>query len=127
MTTEKTYLTDSIEEIKNKLEAIEKTVNRIETLEKAEIEYINTVKDMESEELKGLGNIADMEDHELRKMDKMRPLKYSDIMLWKNAIWENCPHKLMIESKTMVLFNCDISKKVCAFGVCPRNMVGENK
>jgi hypothetical protein len=127
MTTEKSYLTDSMEEIRKKLETIEKTVNRIEAMEKAEIEYINAVKDMESEELRGLSNIANMEDHELKKMDKLRPLKYSDLMLWKNAIWENCSHKIMIESKTMVLFNCDISTKVCAFGVCPRNIAGEDK
>ena len=50
MISEKTYLTDSIEEIKKKLEDIEKTVNRIDAMEKAEIEYINAVKDMESEE-----------------------------------------------------------------------------
>jgi hypothetical protein len=127
MISEKTYLTDSIEEIKKKLESIEKSVNSIEAMEKAEIEYINAVKDMESEELRGLSDIATMENHELTKMDKLKPLKYNDIMLWKNAIWENCPHKMMIESKTMVLFNCDITKKVCAFGVCPRNIVGADK
>jgi hypothetical protein len=125
MTTEKAYLTDSIEEIKKRLESVEKTVNKIEAMEKAEIEYINAVKDMESEELRGLRNITSMEDNELKKMDKLRPLKYNDIMLWKNAIWENCPHKLMIESRTMVLFNCDISQKVCAFGFCPRNTINE--
>jgi hypothetical protein len=127
MTTEKSYLTDSIEEIKNKLESIEKTVNRIEAMEKAEIEYINAVKDMESEELKGLDNISMMENHELSKIDGLKPLKYNDIISWKNAIWENCPHKIMIESKTMVLFNCAITSKVCSYGNCPRNVVGSNK
>jgi len=127
MINEKSYLTDSIEEIKKRLENIENAVNRIEGLEKAEIEYINAVKDMENEELRGLSNIATMEDSELRKMDRLKPLKYSDIMMWKNAIWENCPHKVMLESKTMVLFNCDITKKVCAFGVCPRNVAGEDR
>ncbi len=126
MLNEKSYLTDSIEEIKKRLENIENTVNRIEALEKAEIEYINAVKEMENEELKGLGNIASMENSELKKMDRFKSLKYNDVMMWKNAIWENCQHKVMIESKTMVLFNCDVTKKVCAFGVCPRNVVGED-
>ena len=125
MINEKSYLTDSIEEIKKRLESIENAVNRIEALEKAEIEYINAVKEMENEELRGLGNIASMENTELKKIDKFKSLKYNDVMMWKNAIWENCPHKIMIDSKTMVLFNCDITKKVCAFGVCPRNIVGE--
>ena len=125
MMNEKSYLTDSIEEIKKRLESIENAVNRIEALEKAEIEYINAVKEMENEELRGLGNIASMENTELKKIDKFKSLKYNDVMMWKNAIWENCPHKIMIDSKTMVLFNCDITKKVCAFGVCPRNIVGE--
>lgn len=123
MTTEKSYLTDSIEEIKKRLEAIEKTVNKIEAMERAEIEYINSVKEMETEELRGLNTIARMETHEISKIDKLRPLKYTDVMLWKNAIWENCPHKVMIESKTMILFDCDISKKVCSFGSCPRNII----
>jgi hypothetical protein len=125
MTTDKSYLADSIEEIKRKLETIESIVNKIEVMERAEIEYINSVKDMESEELRGLNNIASMENRELVKMDKLRPLKYNDIMLWKNAIWENCTHKVMIESKTMILFNCDISNKACSFGNCPRNVIGE--
>jgi hypothetical protein len=125
MNSEKSYLTDSIEEIKKRLEEIEKTVNKIESMERAEIEYINTVRDMESEELRGLKDITTMENHELTKMDRLKPLKYNDIMLWKNAIWESCSHKVMIESKTMVLFNCDISKKACSYGYCPRNVVGE--
>jgi hypothetical protein len=124
MPNEHSYLTDSIEEIKKRLENIERIVNKIETMERAEIEYINSVKDMETEELKGLNNIALMENHELAKMDKLKPLKYSDVMLWKNAIWESCAHKVMIESRTMVLFNCDINSKACSFGNCPRNIVG---
>jgi hypothetical protein len=125
MTTEKSYLTDSIEEIKRKLESIEFSVNKIEAMERAEIEYINSVKDMEAEELRGLKSIAMMENHELAKMDKLKPLKYNDIMLWKNSIWENCPHKVMIESKTMVLFNCNINNKACSFGYCPKNIIDE--
>ncbi|MGV8140834.1 MAG: hypothetical protein ACP5NW_00160 [Candidatus Woesearchaeota archaeon] len=126
MTTDKEYLADSIEEIKKRLEAIERIVGRIEKMERSEITYINSVKEMESEELRGLSNIAQLENHQLAKIDKIRPLKYNDIMLWKNAIWENCPHKVMIESKTMILFNCEISNKVCAFGNCPRNIIGES-
>ena len=38
MTIGKDYLTDSIEEIKRRLETIEKTVNKIEAMESAEIE-----------------------------------------------------------------------------------------
>jgi len=127
MSNDLTDLNNSIKEIKDRLESIERTVNKIEAMEKAEISYINAVRDMEAEELKGLNKITVMEDHELAKMDKMQPLKYTDIMLWKSAIWESCAHKLMVESKTMVLFNCDISGKVCAFGSCPRNISGEER
>jgi hypothetical protein len=127
MINEKTYLAESIEDIKKRLEDIERVVNKIEAMERAEIEYITAVKNMESQELEGLNNIRSMETHELAKMDKLKPLKYNDIMLWKNAVWEDCPHKIMIDSKNMVLFNCSLTKKVCAFGSCPRNIVGSNK
>jgi|GEM_PF-3339306 len=127
MINEKTYLAESIEEIKNRLGDIERVVNKIEAMERAEIEYIAAVKNMESKELDGLNNIKSMETHELAKMDKLKPLKYNDIMLWKNAVWEECPHKVMIDSQHMVLFNCDITSKVCSFGNCPRNVVGSNK
>ncbi|MGV8171838.1 MAG: hypothetical protein ACP5OA_04050 [Candidatus Woesearchaeota archaeon] len=126
MPAEHPYLTDSIEEIKKRLENIEKAINKIELMERAEIKYINSVKDMESKELEGLNDIALMENHELKKMDKLKPLKYNDIMLWKNAIWEECTHKVMIESSTMVLFNCDITNKSCSFGSCPRNIAGRD-
>jgi hypothetical protein len=127
MSSENKYLTDSIEEIRKRVENIEKIVTKIAVMERAEIEYINSVKDMEREELKGLRDIAMMENHELTKIDKLTPLRYNDVMLWKNAIWESCAHKIMIESKTMVLFNCDISQKVCSFGSCPRNIAGEKQ
>ncbi len=123
MTSEKNYLTDSIEEIKKRISGVETTVNRIEALERAEIEYMRNIEKMESQELSNLDKITSMEDSELNKMDKLHPLKYPDIMLWKNAIWESCPNKIMIESKTMVLFNCKITSKVCCFTNCPRNII----
>jgi hypothetical protein len=120
---EKTYLTDSIEEIKQRLTSVEETVKRIEKLERDEIEYISTVKNMESEELRDLEDIAIMENHELSKMNKMTPVKYPDIILWKNAVWENCEHKVLIDSQTIVAFKCNISKKVCCFTGCPLNKI----
>jgi hypothetical protein len=119
----KSSQTDSIEEIRHRLEELETTVNRIEVMERAEIEYINAIRDMESEELKGLRSIAVMESNELTKMDKLKPLKYNDIVLWKTEVWDNCPSKVMLESKTIILFNCNISKKACSYGYCPRNIV----
>ncbi|HYD02955.1 MAG TPA: hypothetical protein VEC16_01525 [Alphaproteobacteria bacterium] len=124
--TEKSYLTDSIEEIKQRIAAIEATVNKIEALERAEIEYVTAIHKMETQELEGLDRINTKEDREFTTMNKMRPLKYNDLMMWKGAIWENCPNKILIDSKTMVLFNCRITGKVCSFGNCPRNLVGNN-
>jgi len=127
MPSEHADLAESIDEMKKKLESIERTVNKIAAMERSEIEYIRSVKDLEDEEIRGLKHIAMMENHELAKMDKLKPLKYNDIMLWKNSIWENCPHKVMMDSKTMVMFNCGISKRTCSFGSCPKNIVGEDK
>ncbi len=127
MINEKDYLTNAIEEIKNRLGKIEETLYRIESMEKSEIEYINAVKDMELKELENLDDISQMENHELAQIVKLKPLKYNDVMLWKNAIWENCAHKMMIESKTTVSFNCELSTKVCSYNSCPRNIVGSDK
>jgi hypothetical protein len=48
--------------------------------------------------------------------------KFSNVLQWKELLWDNCPHKKheMI-SETQIGFVCDLTKKSCDFLICPEN------
>lgn len=64
-------------------------------------------------------------EEEERLANAVKKKKFSTIMDWKRAIWDNCPAKKENVSATTISFYCDIAKGPCRFENCPKNVLEE--
>ena len=95
------------EQIYEKLEKIQKEVSRL--------------KQEESEVLKEEAQIAVEESKLMKLLDKDVDLQFSNIIDWKNYIWDSCPYRKSIEKNKEIDFLCKKTGNKCRFQDCFRN------
>lgn len=62
-------------------------------------------------------------EEEGRLAEAVKKKKFSTIVDWKSAIWDNCDAKKEHVATTTISFYCDILRGPCRFETCPRNVM----
>ncbi len=64
-------------------------------------------------------------EDESRIAEAVRKKKFSTIVDWKRAIWDNCSAKKEHVGQASISFYCALTKGMCMYENCPKNMVEE--
>ncbi|MFC1722876.1 hypothetical protein ACFL0V_01950 [Nanoarchaeota archaeon] len=98
----------SEKEIMDKLDEIEKKVDHIEELEKAQM---TETQKIEKEEETALDELK----------EATKKVQFTDIAEWQKYIWEGCEFKKEVKESSEVDFYCEKRKGACRFDGCPLN------